>query len=334
MSFHMQMFTLVSGIVAKGALNEDRVARIVERIVVPFMIIHYLRWTFEVSGSVGDTWWLKEVVCAPWSLDVRENWYLVAYVEWRILGAVLQSLFSPQAMLIVSYFISWFTGYWHDVATFGETSPILQALALFPFYVTGMLLPLQATKLIAVPHVRVCLAGLALLILAMHVWAAASTITDPESELSANAWMVDYASFFDWANQEAKYSYFGIQESVAGMDPFVYYTAWTSRLASQFLIAWPTGLAFLALVPQQRTFFSDLGQYSIYAYVLHPFFIRFFLLGRVKEVMLSQGLLLFQVMAILLSTGLTLFLMSFATRCWARYIFEPTWIRVFWKTPK
>mmetsp|Transcript_64450 Transcript_64450/g.153825 ORF Transcript_64450/g.153825 Transcript_64450/m.153825 type:complete len:540 (+) Transcript_64450:144-1763(+) len=328
-SFHIEMFTLVSGIVAKGALNEDRVARIVERIVLPFMIIHSLRWIFFVSGSVGGTWWLKEIVCAPWSMEAKENWYLIAYVEWRILGALLQSLFSPQAMLIASYLISWFSGYWHDVPAYGLTSPTIQALSLLPFYVTGMLLPFHAMKIIAVPRIRGCLAGLAILILAGHVWAACA-ITDPKPQHPV-FWMGSYASWQLWAHSPEKFSYFSRGAAAAGMDPLVYYTAWTSRLACQFLIAWPTGLSFLALVPQRRTFFSDLGQHAIYAYVLHPFFIRFFMMGRMKGVMLSQGVLLFQVMAILLSTGLTLFLMSPATRCWAKYIFEPTWIRVLWK---
>mmetsp|Transcript_66019 Transcript_66019/g.157858 ORF Transcript_66019/g.157858 Transcript_66019/m.157858 type:complete len:637 (-) Transcript_66019:28-1938(-) len=344
-SFHIPMFAFISGMLSKGALTEARVVRIVERILVPLILLFfYYKYTESPSPPGGVVY--DPIVC-PWDRGSLEGWFLVAYLEWRVVGAVLLSLFSPCAVLIASYFLSWYTGYWHDRWP-GWDSPTTQMFALLPFYMTGALLPMASVKLMSVPRVRGMFLGLAAFILSAHICVGLAATSWEDNRIpgeeqipySGAAWAEPYRTFNNWGIMKTRFPYFGPSKTAGVMiaqgDGWDYYTAWTKRMAAQFLIIWPAGLSFFALVPQQKTFFSELGQYSIYSYLLHPLLLvrgPFNIPKLLKGPMASHGLIVYHILTLLLALLVTTLLTSNVTRCWAKYLIEPHWLSRFWKEP-
>jgi len=320
--FAMPLYALITGYVNKRAPDQVRVRRVVERILFPFVFFTWVQWYMfqlpHTEQARNESIVNVGIIPAPWSANPCHLWYLGAYLHWYIIGAVFQCLFTSYGMLTSAYILSWYSGYWVDPQV-GE-SVTGQALALLPFYISGLVLPKPSLKLLSIPKVRLFFACLGVTSLLLSV-----LIPIPGGDMFWDA-DVDYKI-------RKPYSW-GTSYDLS-IDPLKYFFVWTQRVTLQVLVVWPSVLGFLALVPQQKTFFTELGQQSIYCYIFSQIILKWILMHpRLKsgfDMMQSHGVLLYELFILVISVAVALLLMSPLTTCWARYLIEPPWISKLWK---
>lgn len=165
------------------------------------------------------------------------TWFLLALFLWRLSTPVWQQIRWPLGVAVGISLLSYMTVLSGDL-------DLHRVLGLLPFYVLGLLLRPEHFEELKRPGARVL--GAALLLCALAFAFVAS--------LHMNiGWIY-------WKNSHAR----------LGVDNL---TGTAMRLvmmaAAVVLIA-----AFLAVVPRRRTWFTDLGATTLYAYLLHGFLTR------------------------------------------------------------
>ncbi|MCU1677202.1 MAG: rane protein [Frankiales bacterium] len=164
------------------------------------------------------------------------TWFLLALFLWRITTPIWLSLRFP---LLVAVLISLATG-----LTRGIGGDYIRALTLLPFCVLGLTLSPAFIARLRGPWLR----ALAVVIFALTV---------------AAVWLVRGHYSHEWLYWRADFGRLHVAP-LPGM------LARLAMLATGFVLT----MAFLCLVPRRRTWFTSLGAGTIYAYLLHGFFIK------------------------------------------------------------
>ncbi|MFC6080326.1 acyltransferase family protein [Sphaerisporangium aureirubrum] len=209
------------------------------------------------------------------------TWFLMSLFLWRLSTPVWQQLRWP---LLVAVLLSLLSG----MSELPDELSMNRTFGLLPFYVLGLMLTPAHLDLLKRPAVRVLgaavLAGGLVLAFALH--------TDIATE------------WIRWRNSNAK----------IGVDNL---TGSAMRLG--MLMAGATLLcAFLAITPSRRTWYSALGAATMYAYLLHGFFVKVFQVYA-KEMSTPAGVAL----AVLLGVALATLLCTSPVRRLTRWAIEP-----------
>lgn len=192
---------------------------------------------FEVAYSLYD--WLAGRNELEISLlnPYYLTWFLIALFMWRLSTPVWQQIRWPLAVAVAFALLSY-------MSNLGGTFDIHRVFGLLPFYVLGLSLRPEHFELLKKPIARpigalVLAAGLAGSYLVMN-------------HMSRN-WI-----YWKHANFQL------------GVDNF---TGTLMRLG-MFACATVFVAAFLSLIPRRRHWFTQLGAYTLYAYLLHGFVTR------------------------------------------------------------
>ncbi len=238
-AFHVPVFVAVAGYFAKAdPPGVKQLRRIVTDLVLPYLIFEAI-WSAIHSIQAG--WLSVDFVRPSWTL-----WFLLALIVWRVALPYLALLRYP---FLISVIISVACGYLPGV---GDDFALNRTLALLPFFVLGWKLrqlPFTAIWLRAsVRTVWLARAG------AIAVFGALALVI----ALNVPLWRdLKVRRFFLY---EQAYPEFGYDQWWAG----------ALRLGA-IALAVLLILAFLVLVPRRTTWFSGLGQATMYVYLLHSF---------------------------------------------------------------
>ena len=237
-AFHMPAFAIISGYFSKGgAPNGRQMTRVLTDIVLPYIIFEAL-WTLTKFLVDGNT--VVNFTKPSWTL-----WFLLALAIFRLILPYLALLRWP---LMWSIVISVTAGY---LPNLDSTFALNRTLALLPFFVFGWWL--NEHDIIA----RLRLLGRRpwwVPVVAAAVLVAAACVLwfglDGWHEMGLRRWF-----FYD-----SSYASMGNPEWWAGGVRIVL-----------MVLAVVLTCAFVALVPQRHTWWSHLGQYTMYVYLLHTF---------------------------------------------------------------
>lgn len=167
-------------------------------------------------------------------------WFLLSLFCWQLLLLVITKCPFP---FLLSILIAVAAGYFDS---FSKDFSLLRTFTFFPFFLAGYLLQKQHFDYLKTTKVRIAsvlfLTGLFAYI---HVFHNIS---------------------FRWLWASRPYSYYGYEGIEAASYRLIY-----------FVVMFGACAAFFSLVISQKTLFSKLGIYTLYTYLLHGFFIRFFM---------------------------------------------------------
>ncbi|MFB4306001.1 acyltransferase family protein [Actinomadura sp. GTD37] len=165
------------------------------------------------------------------------TWFLIALFMWRLSTPVWQQIRWPLAVALVFALLSY-------MSDLGSTFDIHRVIGLLPFYVLGLTLKPQHFELLKKPIARP---------IGAVVLAAGLGGTYLVMDKMSRSWIY-------W-----KHAHFEL-----GVGNF---SGTLMRLA-MFAAAIVFVAAFLSLIPRRRHWFTQLGSYTLYAYLLHGFVTR------------------------------------------------------------
>ena len=164
------------------------------------------------------------------------TWFLPALLAWRLSVPLWQQLRVPVAVALAV--AGWLLA---GMITLPRMLDAVQILSFLPFFVIGLLIGPRHVALLRRTPVR--LAGLAVLVIGGVAAYVLEAVVDPE-----------------WVHWRRSFAELGVGAS-SGIGFRV-----LALVAALVLTT-----AFLAVVPARRTWFSELGAASMYAYLLHGF---------------------------------------------------------------
>ncbi|MCS5715081.1 acyltransferase family protein [Herbiconiux sp. CPCC 205716] len=238
-AFHVPVFVAVAGYFAKAdAPGPKQLRRIVTDLVLPYLIFETI-WSVIHSIVAGSL--LFDYAMPSWTL-----WFLLALIIWRVSLPYLALLKHP---LLIAVVISVASGY---LPAIGGVFALDRTLTLLPFFVLGWRLrqlPLTAIWLRASARTVILVRAAAI-----AVFAAVALVIALNVPVLREIKLRRFLLF-----QEA-YPTFGYDEWWAG----------AVRLGV-IALAGILVFAFLVLMPRSATWFSPLGQATMYVYLLHSF---------------------------------------------------------------
>jgi fucose 4-O-acetylase-like acetyltransferase len=238
-AFHVPVFVLVSGYFAKaGPPGPKQLRRLVTDLVLPYLIFETI-WTL-IHWAMGGTLDL-DLAHPSWTL-----WFILSLIAWRVALPYLVQLRYP---LLISIVLSVGAGY---VEAITSEFAISRTLGLLPFFVLGWRLR----------HSDITKRWLAWRPARVAWWRVGAV------SLFVALGFVVFSNIDFW--RQIKIRRFLLFDEAY---PVIGYEQWWAggiRLAV-IAVAALLAFAFLVLVPRRRTFFTDLGQATLYIYLLHSF---------------------------------------------------------------
>ncbi len=172
-----------------------------------------------------------------WTNPRWPMWYLAVLIIWRLATPLLK---VHWVMVPISIGVSLLAGGYDQ-----ELFDLNRALGLLPFFVIGLHL---TPALLDLPKRR--FAWVAGVVILLAIW-----------------WLADRTDDF-WSTQWLYY-----RSSYDSLGASLGEGAWTR--ARLIPISLAGSFAVLSLVPQRRTFLTDMGAYTLVVYLLHGFLIRY-----------------------------------------------------------
>lgn len=244
-AFHMPAFAIVSGYFSKADPPSRRqMARVITDILVPYVIFEALWWLMKglVEGDPD-----ANLTQPSWTL-----WFLLALGIFRLVLPYLALLRWP---LLWSVVISIGVGYLPNV---DSTFSLSRTLGFLPFFALGWWLRERGVvdRLRLLERKAWWARASALGVFALAGWAAWAGLPGWHA-MDMRNWLFydqDYAHFL------------GLDAATGGVP----WWAGAVRLALM-LVALTLCAAFFVLVPRGAFWFTPLGTYTMYIYLLHSF---------------------------------------------------------------
>lgn len=237
-AFHMPAFALISGYFSKSeSPNRRQMARVITDILVPYVIFEGL-WFLTKLAVEGQA--DPNLTRPSWTL-----WFLLALGIFRLILPYLALLRWPLAWTVA---VSIGAGYLPNI---DSTFSLSRTLGLLPFFALGWWLRERriVDRLDLLRDRPWWVPATALGVFAVAGWAAWFFV-DVWREMNLRNWL-----FYD-----ENYAAIGGTEWWAG----------GVRLALM-TVALVLSIAFFALVPLGRHWWTHFGQYTMYVYLLHSF---------------------------------------------------------------
>lgn len=236
--FHIPAFAIISGYFSKSTPPTlKQLKRLLSDLVVPYVIFEAI-WSviqFLVTGHNDFN-----LTTASWTL-----WFLLALATFRLVLPYLALLRWP---LVWAVALSVAVGYFSNV---GSTFSLSRTIGLLPFFVLGWKLRewgIGDRWVAARGSVRWVRGG-AVLILAAWVGVIVIFLA-PFRKIDLQHWLFFRDPYSEIADGQW----------------------WAGLVRLGFIVlAVALSAAFLALVPRRRTWITDLGQATMYVYLLHTF---------------------------------------------------------------
>ncbi|MBA0127647.1 acyltransferase family protein [Haloechinothrix sp. YIM 98757] len=234
-AFHMPAFVLLAGYLSRSfTATPGQSRRVITTIVVPYLVFEV---TFELFKA-----YLEDG--APGEIDVTDPsyamWFLCALFIWRV-SAPLWRTMRPAAAVISAVAISVSS----PVLPLPETLDMYRTLGFLPFFVIGLVLPVE--RYVAFLHTATA--------------RVAAVLTFAGAVAVSYLFLRSYS--LDWLYFTHSYESLGVSDA-------------TGVLARSIILVGAFGLlaAFFALVPRRHVWFTSLGAGSLYVYLLHRYVIK------------------------------------------------------------
>ncbi|PTX59080.1 fucose 4-O-acetylase-like acetyltransferase [Melghirimyces profundicolus] len=238
-TFHMPLFILVSGYFAKNFNKEGQNKKLIRSVLIPYFIFQVLYSLYD--HFVYQTDEIEIAILEPYWI----MWFLFSLFLWRLMLPYFVNLKYP---LIIAFLLSIGVGYIDDADSFLSLS---RTVAFFPFFLLGFYLRRKHFEVLFSRWKQIAgVAGGLSLVSLMYFLEFHSSI-----DLDYRRWLYFVFPYEDLGHPE--------------------WYAGTIRLAF-ILLALAASALFLAVIPRGKTFFSHLGSRSLYVYLLHGFFIKFY----------------------------------------------------------
>lgn len=226
-----------------------------------------------------------------WSL-----WFLLSLACWNLLLPLFLRLKHP---LIWSLAIGVAVGYIPDMGTWLSLS---RTFVFFPVFLAGHFLNKEHVKNMLQPGVRMTALGiLSVLFLTYHF-----VLPDATKE-----WLLASSSYAEILGHNVWYS---------GFIRLLIYAA-----------VFMTTFCVLAIIPKRQFFFTKLGPYTLYVYLLHGFVLKFFFTTNLFGVIEEQNAYIF---LLIMAVVLTLLLASRPVTRIAQPMIELKWKPFNWDSQK
>jgi fucose 4-O-acetylase-like acetyltransferase len=237
-AFHMPVFVFITGYFSRGFMRSpEKFRTLVPTLVVPYLIFIVL-YRGQVVLLLGKDFDITEFFIPHFLM-----WFLVAMVFWRLSAPLWAHLRHPVAISVV---VSLAAGLW----IWSEDGTLSRMSGLLPFFVLGLMIEPDRLRELRRPPAR--LLGAAVLVLALpalYLWDR-GPIELPEINMHLLWWDSGY--------QDMGYP------ALIGM----------GGRAATMLLAAILGAAFLAVIPRNRTWFTEMGTRTMYVYLLHGLVVK------------------------------------------------------------
>ncbi|MDE3721542.1 acyltransferase family protein [Nocardiopsis sp. N85] len=286
--YWIYFFHMPAFILISGYLSRsfDGSSNRVEKLVLTVAVPYLIFWTIHQSIYTVERGGL------PDSLSVLKPtwtlWFLIALFLWRLSVPVWKRLRWP---VLVAVLISLFAA----TTSLSDTLSLGRVVSFLPFFVLGLSLRREHFALLDALWVRLT---------SLVVLGATAALAVPISDRLSRDWLFWRDSLTD-----------------RDIDPLL--PSIGIRLAFMGLALAMT-IAFLALTPKRRTWFTALGAYTLYIYLGHSVVLILFKASPWYDVMNNP---IGAVLTVLVAAGLTLALCAPWVRAGMRWAVEPrlTW---------
>jgi fucose 4-O-acetylase-like acetyltransferase len=239
-AFHMPVFVFITGYFSRGfARSPEKFRTLVPTLVLPYLLFIVL-YRAQIVLLRGETFDITEFFMPHFLM-----WFLVALVCWRLSAPLWVHLRAPVAVAVV---ISLAGGLW----IWAEDGTLSRMAGLLPFFVLGLVIDPERARDLRRPVARRL--GAAVLVLALpafYLWEN-GPFGLPHIEMHLLWWDSGYRDM-----------------------GFSTLTGMTGRAAAM-LLAVVLGAAFLAVIPRERTWFTQMGTRTMYVYLLHGLVVKTF----------------------------------------------------------
>lgn len=234
--FHMPLFVLVSGFLARGYHDDHRhVRRLVTTLIVPYLLVES---SMQVLTRHWDGTPTHLMILSPQWI----GWFLAALLIWRLTTPIWRVLKYPVTTSIV---ISLTAG----LIEIPNVLALPKVLGFLPFYVIGLQLDRDAFRRLQSARVRIGAAAVIVTTLGLCLLYA-----HPLTQQWSSQWLL------------YKQRYDEDPLSVGPVEGII-------TRAVLLVIALVLTAAVLSLVPRRRSWTTPLGERTLYAYLLHGYVI-------------------------------------------------------------
>ncbi|RAS74271.1 acyltransferase family protein [Priestia endophytica] len=236
--FHMPVFILLAGYFSKNFHKKGYYKKTFTKVLLPYLIFQTV-YTFFYNFIYGvDTYSVDYYLVPRWAM-----WFLLSLVFWKLMLPYFAKL-KPSIGMTVSILLGLLVGLFNFYDGIEDFLSISRMLVFFPFFLLGYYLSQRENPfgLLVTPVGRV----LSVVILLCTLIGSYYFLNDTQyTEMLYGTKMYD--SFSDFYIRIAHY-----------------------------VIAFIVSFAFMALIPSKRSIFTGIGQRSLYVYLLHGFFLKWF----------------------------------------------------------
>ena len=282
--FHMPMFALLSGYFSKGERGVFAANKTFLAIFLPFAFFQII---FLIIKYLYYPIILKDFIIAV--LTPQDGlWYIFCLFFWRLILPNFVRLPKP---MILSIFIGLLGGFLPKYGTLLSSS---RMLAFFPFFMLGYYLRTKGTFVSYSRNNRENnLIFLSVLILVCALGCS----------IILNGNFQDYFLYYHFYFEEWRPIWFSLLFRVI---------AYSSALLA--------GFSFMYIIPKSNSFFSKLGEKSLYIYLLHCVIIHFFVCSKMLNQIKAWH---FFFLMTLLGFPLTVFLSTDIVQRMTKIFIEP-----------
>jgi fucose 4-O-acetylase-like acetyltransferase len=277
----MPMFVFITGYFSRGyARSTDKFRGLIPTVLAPYVVFDLL--------YRAELYFVKDLhfPASDWLSPQYVMWFLAALVCWRLTAPIWQHLRYPVATSVA---VALVMGGW-SMTSDGTVS---RMVGLLPFFVLG--LTIRSERVDGVRRRAKWWMGVPVLL--------AAFVT---AYLFTNGSVGRVVSGLLYWNENYHHMKLSLLQGMTG------------RTAA-YALAIVLGCAFLAVVPERRTWFTDMGTRTMYVFLLHGLVIKVFdYTGLIDEpsVQSRPGLVLCTLAAVTLAVVLSTKLVQRATR-WA-----------------
>jgi fucose 4-O-acetylase-like acetyltransferase len=321
--FHMPLFTMISGAVS-GSFTNARLIRMIVTLVVPLLVVLFMIDPLAKSASHGESFRLPDpydaifVQCGPGPL-----WYVRCLVFWRLLCWLFESI-SPSSTVHMLFAILLGVCGVYLGPLYSDLTPTLgncawvRTATMAPFFFAGRWLDWNwlSDNIPVMPRIMICANWSLLLILCGLIQTFNRQYDD-----------VTY-QFESPTNPFASYMFI---QSACSADVYFHWARYITDACFRGLL----GIAFLyGCVPRVDMFITEVGANTMYAYVLHAYFLDTDLAAQTGKLYVaalphtpSFGVqMLLNAAGILAACTFTCILSSRLSRVLLGWALQPTWL--------
>ncbi|MFC0234566.1 acyltransferase family protein [Vagococcus entomophilus] len=242
-TFHMPAFVLIAGYFSKKFYRVGYFKDKVNNLLKLYLFFQ-LAYSLFYFLIQEKTNFSLQLMYPEWSL-----WFLLSLFFWNVLLLVF-SKFPPFAGVLFALVLGLISGYIGGIDSFMSIS---RTLVFFPFYLTGYYLKRNHFSWIKEKIPKFASVSLFLLVGLGFIW--------------ENDWLNKY-----WLFGSQPYTHFLENPEYGAIVRLLVY-----------VVSFVTVTAFFTFVPQKHYFFTKWGRNTLYAYLLHGFFIKTFRTFDIQE---------------------------------------------------